>query len=418
MTLRIGVLPHADLPHILPSFRICRELLKSGHEVSVLGSDDHKIGRGHSEAWAEQLGAFGLGGRQAVHVGSDASFADWLAQQASERGFDMLILDAVWQGLAFSCHAPIVKNVVIHHAGLPDFRSRDMPTWYFVHPRHTRDVWQLARTINDRKEQAGQGVRGLLTSIKALSDQGKKAQGVFEFGCGEFETVPATRAMSLCPAVEYPDERGRLRYFGTLLPKPHDIDWRPLPPEMTDAHQSLIACVFGTTGLQTREEYQWLVAVGKQLAHYFVECQIVVVAPENMRRELNLDRRPRNLRLYPWIPLWEVLSNRMGAKVVVTTSGVGTLREAIASGTPIVAIPRKLDQFGAAARVEYFGVGSAIVSRELPQPELVVKHVAIALEDSAVHARTRDLQNEVIAFDSTQPLKRFIDDISVGRGAS
>jgi hypothetical protein len=410
MTLRVGVLPHADLPHLMPCFRICRELLKLGHEVVVLGSDIQKMGRGHSEAWSGQLEAFGLNGRQVVHLNGDTNVSDWLVRQSREHRLDVVILDAVWQGLAFGCQPPFPRDVVIHHAGLPDFRSRDMPTWHFVHPNHTRGAWESARIANERNEQAGHGVRRLFTSIKALSPEGRNAKDAFEFGCGEFEPVPATRAMSLCPAVEFPNERGRLQYFGTLLPDPRDIDWRALPAEMTGGNQDLIACVFGTTGLKTLEEYQWLLSLGKRLANSFIHCQVLVIAPEQLRRELIVGGHPGNLLLYTWIPLWELLSTRKGRKVLVTTPGVGAFREAIASATPIVAIPRRLDQFGAAARVEYFGVGSALVSHELPHPEVVEKHIANALEDSGVRARTRQLQDELIAFDSTQPLRRFIDE--------
>ena len=102
MALRVGVLPHADLPHLVPCFRICRELLRLGHDVAVFGSDVQRIGRAHSEAWGDLLEAFHLEGRQLVHRTRDENLSGWLARMATERGLDMLILDAVWQGLAFA----------------------------------------------------------------------------------------------------------------------------------------------------------------------------------------------------------------------------------------------------------------------------------------------------------------------------
>jgi hypothetical protein len=414
MPLHVGILPHADLPHIVPCFRIGRELLKAGHDVSVLGSDVQKIGRGHSESWHGQLAAFGLSGRQIVHRSSSITISDWLVHQSRELRLDVVILDAVWQGLAYGCQDSSSTSVVVHHAGLPDFRSSDMPTWYFVHPGHSREQWASARRANELCELAGHGVRGLFSSMKALSDEGRKARDIYGFGCGELEALPAIRAMSLCPAAEFPDERGRVVYFGTLLPKRDDIDWKPLPSEVNGSSQTLIACVFGTTGLQTREEYEWLLSLAKTLARHFVDCQVLVVVPESRRRDSRARDYPGNLLVYPWIPLWELLSTRLGSKVLVTAPGVGAFREATASGTPIVAIPRKLDQFGAAARVEYFGTGSALVSAGLPPPELVVKRVAHVLEDSNVALNAERLRREFIAFDANRPLIRFMDGLARG----
>jgi hypothetical protein len=411
MALRVGILPHADLPHIVPCFRIGRELLKAGCGVSILGSDVRKIGRGHSEAWREQLAPFGLQGREVVHRDPDITISDWLVEQSKQLGLDVIILDAVWQGLAYAWADAPATRVVVHHAGLPDFRTDDMPTWYFVHPRHSREQWALARSSIEQLEKSGQGIRGLFSSMKALSSAGRKARDAYAFGCGELQDVPAIRAMSLCPAMEFPNERGRVACLGTLLPAPHDMDWRPLPSEASDWAGPLIACVFGTTALETREEYRWLISLAQRLARHFGECRIVVVVPEAMALDPLAGDQPRNLLIYPWVPLWELLSTRRGPKVLVSAPGVGAFREATASATPIVAIPRRLDQFGAAARVEYFGIGSALVSDALPDANLVVRHVERALDDPSVRAGAERLRQEIVAFDATRPLQRFMDEL-------
>ena len=409
MTFRVGILPHADLPHIVPCFRIGRELIKSGYDVYVLGSDVLKIGRGHSEAWKDQLAAFGLNGREIVHRDPADTIADWIGKQSIELRLDVVILDAVWQGLAYACQDASVKNVVVHHAGLPDFRSSDMPTWYFVHPGQPREFWSDARRLNEACERSGRGRRGLFSSVKALSAAGRKANDAYGFGCGELESVPAVRAMSLCPAAEFPDERGRVAYFGTLLHKPEDIDWMPLPLELSDATTDMIACVFGTTALHTRDDYAWLIVLAKTLADRFTNYRVVVVVPEQMRRELVPGDYPKNLLPFSWIPLWPLLSTCRGRKVLVTAPGLGAFREAMASGTPIVAIPCQEDQFGAAARVEYFGTGSALVADPLPQPDIVVERVARVLEDAGVWTRSQRLRDAFAEFDATQPLRTFMD---------
>ena len=77
--------------------------------------------------------------------------------------------------------------------------------------------------------------------------------------------------------------------------------------------------------------------------------------------------------------------------LVLFFTGTDPFREAVASGTPIVAVPRSLDQFGAAARVEYFGIGQALVERELPAVDDVVERVAHVLGDAGIHERSAGL---------------------------
>lgn len=409
MTLRIGILPHADLPHLVPCFRIARELLKYGHTVHILGSDAFAIFRGHTDAWGDHLTNFGLRGQELTHRDPAVAFPDWLTQQLKELQLDLIILDAVWQGLVFPCHASgLVKHVVVHHAGLPDFRSADMPAWCFVHPGHPKDHWAQARAFVEQSERAGRGIRATLSTIKALSPAGRAVPDNYEFGCSELSALPAIHAMSLPPDAEFPNERGRVEYFGTLLPKPGDVDWRPPPAQLTADSQPLIACVFGTKGLQTKQEYEWLHSLAKTLGNSFPQYQVAVVIREDQSLATDL---PKNVLTFPWIPLWELLSTRAGPKVLVSTPGVGAFREAIASATPIVAIPRRLDQFGAAARVEYFGIGAALVSPELPQPELVAQRIAQILIGPNIQPQSRRLRDQYIGFDATFPLKRFIEEL-------
>jgi hypothetical protein len=409
----IGVLPHADLPHILPFFRLARELSKLNHQVHLVGSDVLTVGRGHSEAWKGQVRRYGLGERQHLHRDRKVPFHSWLRQVIAQAQLDVLIVDAVWQAIAYAL-ADLPRIVtVVHHAGLPDFRTCDMPTWHFVHPEHPRETLEAARRRNEELECTGPGVRRLLLSLNSeLPANSPDAR--FAFGCGEFEALPAIRAMSLCPAVEFPAERGRIEYLGSLLPEPDDKDWQPPPMAAMQPSQPLIACVFGTTGLQTRGEYQWLLDCSRKLAQEFSYCQVITVIPERMRGRWPLRRLPSNLLLLPWIPLWELLVGRNSAKVLVTTPGVGAFRDAVASGTPVVAIPRRADQFGAAARTEYFGLGSAWVSSELPLDTILIPRIAQILGDGSMRLRAALMADAVRAYDRTAPLKQFIDGVCGG----
>jgi UDP-glucoronosyl and UDP-glucosyl transferase len=409
----IGVLPHADLPHILPFFRLARELSKLNHQVHLVGSDVLTVGRGHGEAWKGQVRRYGLGERLHLHRDRKVPFHSWLRQVIAEAQLDVLIVDAVWQAICYALVDLPGTVTVVHHAGLPDFRTWDMPTRHFVHPEHSRETLEAARRRNEELESTGPGVRRLLLSLNSeLPANSPDAR--FAFGCGEFAALPAIRAMSLCPAVEFPAERGRIEYLGSLLPEPDDQDWQPPPMAAMQPSQPLIACVFGTTGLLTREEYQWLLDCSKRLAQEFAHCQVITVIPERMRGRWPLRRLPSNLLLLPWIPLWELLVGRHSAKVLVTTPGVGAFRDAVASGTPMIAIPRRADQFGAAARMEYFGLGSAWVSNDLPLDTILIPRIAQILGDDGIRLRAALMADAVRAYDRTAPLKQFIDGVCDG----
>jgi len=407
-------LPHVGVSHFLSCFRIGRELVKQGWQVRVFGSDVARpMGLGHSETWGGMLERFGMKGKEMVHQSATEQFGDWVVRQGKELGLDVLILDAVWQGLAFACaREGAAKRIVVHHAGLPDFRSADMPAWRFVHPGHPRQRWEEARRELEALEISGGGLRGFMSSIQAMSAAGSAAPGAFEFGCGEYANVPAVRAMSLCPGMEFDQERGRVEYFGTLLHKTSDVDWMEVGEELGggDGGDGLIVCAFGTTAIHGKEENQWLLSVAVKLARSMPTFRVVAVLFET-ELDWSAASGVENLFCYPWVPLWELLAGYQGKKVLVTAPGVGAFREATASGTAMVAIPRVFDQFGAAARVEYFGLGEAIVSERLPEADLIVRSVQRVLGDSEIESRVETMRREVERFDATEPLKGFMEKV-------
>src|SRR5579872_1039522 len=163
--MRAGILPHADLPHIIPNFRLARSLLRLGCDVRILGSDVVRIGKGHSEACSSSVEKFKFGESLALHNSADEMFLSWLERQIDSLQLDIVILDAVWQSLAYA----LPGKIAIHHAGLPDFRSEDMPTWLFVHPKHGKERWRSARNRLDALERSGRGVRALFYHVGKVS---------------------------------------------------------------------------------------------------------------------------------------------------------------------------------------------------------------------------------------------------------
>jgi hypothetical protein len=403
--MRAGILSHADLPHIIPNFRLARSLLGLGCDVRILGSDAVKIGKGHSEAWSSSVEKFKFGEYLVLHRSTDETFLRWLNRQIDSLQLDVLILDAVWQSLAYG----LPGKKVIHHAGLPDFRNEDMPTWQFVHPNHGKQRWKNARNHLDALERSGRGVRSLFYHVARVSGLALDNKA-FDFGCGEFAKIPATRSMSLPRELEFPKEAGRMAYLGTNLPTEDDADWTPPSDDLIRNDRPLILCIFGTTGLTDPSEYRWLLSTAIKLASAFADHFIAAVIPGISQSDSRrLAGSVKNLGLYPWIPLWETLSARQAPMVLVSSPGVGAFREAVTAGTPIVAIPRRLDQFGAAARIEYFGLGRCLVSQGLPQEASVVENVANCLSDDLIRTRGFEFKQKISPQNGLESLQRFIE---------
>ena len=406
--MRVGILSHADLPHIIPNFRLARSLSKLGYEIRILGSDAVKIGKGHSEAWFPSVQKFGFSQYLAVHRSHDETFLNWLRRQIDVLQLELVILDAVWQSLAYG----LPGNIVIHHAGLPDFRGEDMPTWQFIHPNHGREQWIRARNHLESLERAGQGVRSLFYHIARVSGL-RLDQKRFDWGCGEFAQIPAIRSMSLPQEIEYPNEVGRVGYLGTHLPTESDHDWATPPGDMVNDDRPLILCIFGTTGLVNRNEYGWLLSTTILLARHFKNHLVAAVIPGISRLDsLRFTNDVGNLSIQSWIPLWETLSTRRAPTVLVTTPGVGAFREAVTTGTPVVAIPRRLDQFGAAARIEYFGLGRCIVSSNLPNENDIIESIAICFSDGSPLERASSFKDKIKCHNSPAFLENFISRVS------
>lgn len=405
--MRVGILPHAGLSNIIPNFRLARSLVNLGCEVRFLGSDIVKdtAMEGHSKAWASSARKFGFEDYLVVHNSTEESFIAWLIRQIDVLQLGIVVLDAGWQSLAYA----LPGKIVIFHAGLPDFRSGDMPTWRFVHPNHGKDVWKNARNQLEALERAGQGERSVL--YNAAIDSGMTLENkAFDFGCGEFANIPAIRAMSLPQILEFPGEAGRVRYLGVNLPSESDIDWTSGPDRLTKDERPLILCIFGTTGLSGLSEYLWLLSTSMELAKSLEKHLVAVVLPDLAQSYVQrIARVVKNLVVYSWVPLWETISARSAPTILVTTPGVGTFREAVASGTPVVAIPRILDQFGAAARIEYFGLGRCIVSPNLPDAKSVIENVSLCFSDNQIWERANKIKQAISSDNGHDSLKNLFE---------
>lgn len=100
---------------------------------------------------------------------------------------------------------------------------------------------------------------------------------------------------------------------------------------------------------------------------------------------------PENVEVRDWVPQLAVLRE---ADLFVTHAGAGGSQEGLATGTPMIAVPQAVDQFGNADMLQALGV-----ARHVPADEAnagVLRGAALALlEDPEVARRLKDIQSDM-----------------------
>ncbi|MGW5863357.1 macrolide-inactivating glycosyltransferase [Streptomyces sp. NPDC055239] len=84
---------------------------------------------------------------------------------------------------------------------------------------------------------------------------------------------------------------------------------------------------------------------------------------------------PGNVEVHPWVPQLAVLKQ---ADVFLTHAGAGGSQEGLATGTPMVAVPQAVDQFGNADMLQGLGV-----ARHVPMEEATAQTLRAAVLDLA-----------------------------------
>ena len=100
---------------------------------------------------------------------------------------------------------------------------------------------------------------------------------------------------------------------------------------------------------------------------------------------------PDNVEVHSWVPQLSVLKQ---ADAFITHAGAGGSQEGLATGTPMVAVPQAVDQFGNADMLQAIGV-----ARHLPKEEAdaaSLRDAVLALvDDPDVAARLARIREQM-----------------------
>ncbi|MFC8514551.1 macrolide-inactivating glycosyltransferase [Streptomyces sp. NPDC057257] len=97
---------------------------------------------------------------------------------------------------------------------------------------------------------------------------------------------------------------------------------------------------------------------------------------------------PSNVEVRSWVPQLAILRQ---ADLFVTHAGAGGSQEGLATGTPMIAVPQAVDQFGNADMLESLGVARRLATEEATAETL--RSTALALvDDPEVARRLKEIQ--------------------------
>lgn len=102
---------------------------------------------------------------------------------------------------------------------------------------------------------------------------------------------------------------------------------------------------------------------------------------------------PANFEVAAFVPQVAVLEQ---ASAFVTHAGMGSTKEGLAAGVPLVAVPQAVDQFPNAERIVELGVGRQLVNEEAT-PEALREAVLALAGDPEVAARLERIAAEIAA---------------------
>ncbi|MGW2731291.1 macrolide-inactivating glycosyltransferase [Streptomyces sp. NPDC001494] len=100
---------------------------------------------------------------------------------------------------------------------------------------------------------------------------------------------------------------------------------------------------------------------------------------------------PANVEVHSWVPQLAILRQ---ADLFVTHAGAGGSQEGLATGTPMIAVPQAVDQFGNADMLQSLGVARRLPTEEATADRL--RGAALALTgDPEIARRLKDIQAQM-----------------------
>jgi zeaxanthin glucosyltransferase len=380
----IAFCPWFELGHIQPTLRLAQELKAAGHRVVywTLPDFQNRLELQGFETVALMPDRYPTGTIERLqrmpaaehesraveiclayrHLVLDGAFDELLRALAP----DMLIADVLLHGLAIAARA---QNILAYHSSalLPDDRVPGVPPFTTSLPygdtpeRHVavEQAWHdlLARAPSELDLELARLDRQLLDKYGVSADAIE-----MRTLCCSLATVPE---LVLCAsAFDFPRPASeRFHYIESLSLEraPVEFPWDRLNPD-----KPLVFCSLGTQSYRIAGAlrfYSEVVAAAASRPSW----QFVIVLGSRWSAS-DFPSVPDNAILVPFAPQVQLLPR---CSAVIHHGGLGTTKESIAFGVPMVVFPLLYDQPGNGVRIRYHGLGEVGDFHTVTAPALI-----------------------------------------------
>jgi UDP:flavonoid glycosyltransferase YjiC (YdhE family) len=308
---KIVFVPYPQVGHLNPTLKVARQLQSRGHDVSYVGSGE----------FAQYVSAQGF-----------PFFA--ILDELSPKGF---FPDKIGTGLR-----SVVPRLATDGAGARALLSQVLEELRRIEPDLIvvdvllRDLAVMAHDID---------LPSILISL-TLSDGRLRLAARSRDGFG----IPTLIACP--PEFDFPRRwRGdNTSYIESLIDvrrKEVFFDWGRI-----DLLKPLIYCSLGSQSHMYKQSRDFFAAIAKAMG-FKPDRQLILATGGNPNAD-EFGQTSPNVLVVNWAPQLEVLRR---ASIMITNAGLGTIKDCIFFGVPMVVFPVKWEQPNNAARVAYHGLG-------------------------------------------------------------
>lgn len=427
MAARIVFHMSPEFSHLAPTYRLAKQLRDRGHRVVYLQPPDfeaevrdqglefapifeHVYPRRLFEALDAMTPDARVGATRALEVALFARYERGDAEPALRAiAPDLLLIDPLQAPMSFVAAKLGIRSALLspfvpqgHDPGVPRMFTPAMPARGALGRLRVDLGWrwyQARRAVRRGVDRVWHRRRMYIASILGLDGRPRlEARGTgwiddFAARCGvraldrdtEIVAVPAdVPEFALVPEeLDFPrGGRRHRRYLGLGI----DLErastgqtWRRIDPS-----RPVVFCSLGSQPDLVRRAPGILAAVMEALARRPELEGVIVTGTPRWRAELAPP--PGNVTLLQWARPLEILPR---AALTITHGGLGSIKESLYFGAPMIVLPQCNDQYGNAARVAYHGYGRVLLDE--PRPDALGAAIDALLADDLTRRRVAEL---------------------------
>lgn len=372
--------------HLNPSFTIAERLKERGHRIFYLSIPDW-IDMGHS--FADHIRSLGFGvvalapqAQEDYRAGDRKSFNSYFSTMEGDVQLfveefhpSLFVVDALLPPIALKSYELGIPTAMLSVV-LPRRRGRFrppllttiIPSGTYCSRMKIAAAWQRSEFYRHIAAVLCRlrGKRNLYQLTKKMAKRVKYAREQIHYDTVFSPELGMPELITCTPDFDFPVADDNYHYIGFSVDLKRDQTASvPFPWGRIVVDAPLIFCTLGSESVNFTHSRRFFQTVIDAFAAE-PEWQLVMAVGNRIETK-EFQRVPANVILVNWAPHLEILKR---SSLMINHGGLGTVKECILSGVPMIVFPSTSDQPGNAARVVYHGLGIAGNIGKISAPQL------------------------------------------------